>query len=152
MLIQKMRYLFLIFVLVLGLSAYGFQSTSTNSGTIEIEVKNIKNEDGKILISLFKGAEGFPSNGKAAYKTVQKSIKGNSIVVKFENLPYGQYAVALLHDENGNMKMDTNMFGIPKEGYAFSQNYKPTMRSPKFSEASFTLNKPSVKQVLNMIY
>ena len=55
-------------------------------------------------------------------------------MARFENLPAGQYALAIVHDENGNNKLDT-FAGIPKEGYGFSRNpgFKP--RAPKFAEA-----------------
>lgn len=42
----------------------------------------------------------------------------------FYNLPYGEYAVAVLHDENNNRNWDLNMSGHPEEGYGIS-NYAP---------------------------
>jgi uncharacterized protein (DUF2141 family) len=41
-------------------------------------------------------------------------------VLSFHIKP-GKYAIAVIHDENCNGKLDTNMFGIPKEGYGFFQ-------------------------------
>lgn len=38
----------------------------------------------------------------------------------------GEYAIALMHDENGDSKFNTTVFGIPKEGFGFSNN--PTVR------------------------
>jgi uncharacterized protein (DUF2141 family) len=37
----------------------------------------------------------------------------------------------LIHDENRNGELDTNMFGIPKEGYGFS-GAKVTMSALRF--------------------
>ena len=51
----------------------------------------------------------------------------------------GDYAIAVYHDQNGNGKMDKRMFGIPKEPYGFSNNIKPVMSAPKFSECRFTV-------------
>jgi uncharacterized protein (DUF2141 family) len=38
---------------------------------------------------------------------------------EFSDIKPGKYAIAVIHDENCNGKLDTNMFGIPKEGYGF---------------------------------
>ena len=38
------------------------------------------------------------------------------------NLPAGNYAVQVMHDENENNKLDTNFMGMPIEGYGFSNN------------------------------
>jgi uncharacterized protein (DUF2141 family) len=45
----------------------------------------------------------------------------------------------MFHDENDNGKLDTNLIGIPKEGYGFPNNPKITMSLPDFSEVSFTV-------------
>ena len=54
-------------------------------------------------------------------------------------LPAGTYAVQVMHDANGNDKLDTNFMGIPVEGYGFSNN--PTgLRKATFDEARFTID------------
>jgi uncharacterized protein (DUF2141 family) len=62
--------------------------------------------------------------------------------VVWADLAPGVYAVAVLHDENGNGKMDTNILGIPKEGHGASNNPAPKRRPPTFEEAQFTLAGP----------
>ena len=57
---------------------------------------------------------------------------------EFKDLPPGDYAVMVMHDENGNGKLDSNMIGMPVEGYGFSNNPN-VMRKPTFEEARFTL-------------
>ena len=56
-------------------------------------------------------------------------------------VPIGEYAITLYHDENGNEKLDKNVFGIPKERYGFSNNeYGPHGSKPKFKKAAFKTN------------
>jgi hypothetical protein len=50
--------------------------------------------------------------------------------------------VAVFHDENMNGQLDKNMFGIPKEGYGFSNNPKKSIGPPKFADAKFQLDQP----------
>ncbi|MEM6730599.1 MAG: DUF2141 domain-containing protein [Myxococcota bacterium] len=53
-------------------------------------------------------------------------------------LPEGRVAIRLFHDENSNGKLDTNLLGIPREGYGFSNN--PRVLGPaSFSDAAFVI-------------
>jgi uncharacterized protein (DUF2141 family) len=45
--------------------------------------------------------------------------------------------VAVLHDENNDHKMNLSVFGLPKEGYAFSNNAMGLAGPPSFQKASF---------------
>ena len=49
------------------------------------------------------------------------------------------YAVAVLHDENDNAKMDFNFLGMPLEGYGFSNDASALFGPPSFSAAAFRL-------------
>ena len=51
----------------------------------------------------------------------------------------GEYAIAVYHDENNNGHMDKRMFGIPKEPYGFSNNYRPLMSAPTFNDCKFAI-------------
>ena len=58
--------------------------------------------------------------------------------LEFRNLASGSYALSIVHDENGNGRLDT-FAKIPREGYGFSGNPPIRFGPPKFAEASFTL-------------
>ena len=55
----------------------------------------------------------------------------------FADIPPGRYALAVIHDENMNGKLDTNRLGIPTEGYGFSNDVKGLLGPPSFAAASF---------------
>jgi uncharacterized protein (DUF2141 family) len=78
---------------------------------------------------------------------VQLEIKDNVALVSFSGLPAGNYAVVILHDENDDHKMNTNFFGIPKEGCGFSNNVMGTFGPPSFSRASFSFTGNSETQI-----
>lgn len=52
------------------------------------------------------------------------------------NVRPGTYALLVIHDENGNGKLDM-MMKIPREGFGFSNNPKLHMRPPHFEEVRF---------------
>ncbi len=122
------------------------------AGKIEIRITGLRNTQGKINVNLFNKAEGFPEDplNSFGWKTVK--IVPDTVVIVFENLPYGNYAVSILHDENSNGKMEKNFFGIPKEGFAFSNNYAPKIKSPSFRDALIVLRQPNLKADLKMLY
>jgi len=67
-------------------------------------------------------------------------VTGEEAVAAFQDIPAGTYAIAVFHDTNSNTKLDKNFFGIPKEGYAFSNNVFGTFGPPDFDDASFELD------------
>lgn len=89
------------------------------------------------MIGLFNSKDTFLTD---KYKALKIKAQVGSIKAKFENIPNGNYAIALYHDENLNNKLDKNLFHIPKEGYGFSNNAKPFFGPPKFNKAKFQLD------------
>lgn len=106
-------------------------------GSIRVTVDHLRNTKGHLLISLYNGSDGFPDNAAKAIRKQQVSITGNSTVITFNDLPAGNYAVAILHDENDDGKMNTTWVGLPREGYGFSNNAMGTFGPPSFRKASF---------------
>jgi uncharacterized protein (DUF2141 family) len=46
-----------------------------------------------------------------------------------------------LDDENSTGKMEYNMFGIPREGFGFSNYYHKGLLKPHFDAFSFSVKK-----------
>jgi uncharacterized protein (DUF2141 family) len=122
------------------------------AGNIEIRITGLRNTKGKVSVNLFNKVDGFPDDPMKSFGWKSVKIVPDTVVIFFEELPYGNYAVSVLHDENSNGKMEKNFFGIPKEGFAFSNNYAPRMKSPVFSDAMFVLKQPKMKTELKMLY
>ena len=68
--------------------------------------------------------------------------------ITFTNVAPGQYAVVVVHDKNGNRKMDNNFLGIPKEKGGFSNNAPAKMGPAKFDKAAFDVNDTTVTQTI----
>jgi len=106
------------------------------SNKLIVNVTNFKNNQGKVMIGIYIGQENFMK--KSVFRK-SSTIQDNSAKVVFENLPSGEYAISLYHDENENNKLDTGWFGIPNEGYGCSNNAKGMMGPPKYEDAKFQL-------------
>ncbi|MBC7386575.1 MAG: DUF2141 domain-containing protein [Cryobacterium sp.] len=109
-------------------------SIAARASTLEIDVSGLRNQKGQILGLLFSEGQGFPDEASHAAQSSVVTIGGDAPRLLFKDLPAGFYAVALIHDENSNGKLDKKIFGIPKEGIGFTQNPKVRMRAPNFDE------------------
>ncbi|MBC8110519.1 MAG: DUF2141 domain-containing protein [Verrucomicrobia bacterium] len=76
--------------------------------------------------------------GKSFKNQVVAVPSSGEMIITFEDIPKGNYAVRLFQDVNNSGKLETGMFGIPKEPYGFSNN--PTLMSqPKFKDGEFQI-------------
>ena len=135
-----MNYLFLFFT-------FFFINTPTETNELTLTISNIKQLEGRIEIGLFDVGGRFLEEGQA-YKTVSFDVKANSETIVIKNLPKGNYAVSLYHDKNSNGKCDRNFLGIPKEPYAFSNNFKPKFSAPTFKDCEFDLTSNQSMEIM----
>ncbi|MCU0450258.1 MAG: DUF2141 domain-containing protein [Bernardetiaceae bacterium] len=143
-----MKKLVILFFLIL----VGRLGLAQATGKLVVEVNGLRNDKGEVLISLFKGKDGFPGKADKAVQKAKAIITGKKAVITFNNVPPGEYALSLMHDEDGDGKLATNMLGIPKEGYAASNNAKNSFGPPKYEDAKFNLEGSEKKLQVNMNY
>ena len=67
-------------------------------------------------------------------------------------IPKQGFSEFQIHDENKDAEMNYNWVGMPKEGFAFSRNYKVTIRAPKWEESVIKLNNPKKTIEMKMQY
>jgi uncharacterized protein (DUF2141 family) len=110
---------------------------------LTITIEKLRSSQGQILLCVFSGESSDPAEFPDCTKgrpvrTAKTAISGGKAAISFKGLKDGIYAVAAIHDENGNGQLDTNFIGIPVEGIAISNN--PSLfGKPKFKEGQFDL-------------
>ena len=119
---------------------------SESSSTVLIEVAGFKNTRGTLNCRLFTKAADFPDG--EGIVTLRVPITGPNTSCSFSNIEPGTYAVAVVHDENGNGKLDKNFVGVPSEGYGVSNNKTYALSAPKWDESSFMLGATERKALL----
>ncbi|MBD2482355.1 DUF2141 domain-containing protein [Planktothrix sp. FACHB-1365] len=103
---------------------------------ITLSIDGLKNKNGQVCVSLFASNKGFPSNGDDAIQSRCTSITQVPVVMTFDNLQPGSYAIAVLHDANNDKTANRNGLGIPTEGFGFSKNPAILTGPPKFNDAA----------------
>lgn len=118
--------------------------------SLAVRVNVIQSEKkGEIGIALYENKKGYPTHLEHAYEPawipVQKGTETADHV--FEGLPAGDYAVSVVHDENGNRKIDRSTLGFPKEGVGFSNGQKVKLSAPDFDDCKFLLSEGENKSI-----
>ncbi|QSJ16129.1 DUF2141 domain-containing protein [Nostoc sp. UHCC 0702] len=114
-----------------------------STAKLTVIVKGINHQNGQICLRVYSGEQGFPFSDTSEIQSGCVKITGSSITKNFQSLNPGTYAVAVVDDQNGDYKLNSNFFGIPEEGFGVSRNPTISARTgaPKFQQASFPLKK-----------
>ena len=133
------------------LPAIAFAQSSCRG--IHVKILDIRNSTGAVACALFESAEGFPTEYlHFATNIMVIKVRDKQARCDFEDIPPGTYALAIVHDENMNGKLDTNSLGIPKEGYGFSNDAKALLGAPSFSAASFPYDGKNLDLTISLNY
>ena len=120
---------------------------------IHVEILGIRNSVGGVACALFEGPKGFPTDFlRFATNIMMVKVRATKATCDFADVAPGSYALAVIHDENRDGALATNMLGVPKEGYGFSKDAKGTLGAPSFEAASFSYNGHSLQMTIALQY
>ena len=142
-----MKYYLIGLVLLFSISSVVY-ATDNKGITLTVGVSDLRNSKGNVVFALYNRVDAFPDEQyKKYYKILRGKIANYSSVVIFKDLPSGEYAVNILHDENNDGKIKKK-FIKPVEGIGFS-NFQSIGFSnrPTFEKASFNLRKSTTIKV-----
>ena len=101
-------------------------------------IDGLHSAQGGVFVGLYASPAKFLQGNQADAQRKVRATTG-PITVAFDNLPPGTYAVGAFHDENANDHLDTNVLGLPVEGYALSNGVRAVMAKPTFQQAAFAV-------------
>jgi len=132
---------------------FGGMTAPGVAGDLLITVRDIQSDSGRVYVAVhaprkdvkFPEAAGMISGGWWLARAGELSIM-------FRDLPTGQYAVNAFHDANGNGDLDTNIIGMPIEGYGFGNGATGIVGPPGFDEASVLVGTRPVEVTIPLAY
>ncbi|WP_299128756.1 DUF2141 domain-containing protein [uncultured Winogradskyella sp.] len=127
-----MKKLVFTLTITLVLSLLGF-SQEKEGITIKVTIDNVKNDTGKVMLALHTSETFMKGKGILNAET---EIKDGKVIITFENVLPGDYAIMALHDENENGRMDFQDNGMPTESYGMSNNVM-SFGPPQYDDAKF---------------
>lgn len=120
-------------------------------GEVSATVSGLRSDKGQVLACLTALPSAFPKcEGDPAARALTVPA-GPSLRLDFGPVPSGTYAIALIHDENANGKLDKRLM-IPREGFGFSRNAPVRLGPPSFASAAFAVDAHGQRQAIRMRY
>ncbi len=124
----------------LGAAAFALLAPAfASAADLIVRIEGVRSADGDIRVAVHRRADGvdFPDSAGIVKAAMRPAGKAGDLV--FAGLAPGDYAVAAFHDEDRDGDLDTNLLGIPTEGYGFSNEARGTFGPPDFDAAAFTV-------------
>ena len=106
---------------------------------LEVVITGLHSPDGNVLVALHRAPESSPDATVPDAPLVANAAHPSDtdeVVVVFPDLLPGDYAVGAFHDANSNGELDANAFGMPTEGYGFSNDARGFMGPARFADAA----------------
>lgn len=122
----------------------GMALAADDFGTLTVRVEGINDRPGEVGVALFQNPKGYPTHLEHAYQVEWLPLQAGQATaeVVFEGVPFGEYALSVMHDENGNRTLEQSTLGFPEEGVGFSNGQRVQFSAPKFSNAKFAFTQP----------
>ncbi|WP_086606787.1 DUF2141 domain-containing protein [Erythrobacter donghaensis] len=138
--------------LALAAAGTALAAAPAQAGDVVITVTDIRSTKGVVRACITTRADIFPKCIKDpnAYRVVVPAAQ--KLEIRFTGVKPGNYAIALLHDENDNGKADRAMGMMPKEGYGFSRDAPVNMAPPKFKDAVMAIGDSMNRLTIKMRY
>ena len=119
------------------------------TGTLTVQISNVRNAKGLVHVDICPQKQFL---GDDCSYVGDAQAHAGVVTVTVANLPPGQYAAQVFHDENRNKKVDRALFGIPKEGVGFSNDARISLGPPKWADARFNFSGQPQTITLKMRY
>lgn len=119
---------------------------------VQVDLTGLRSSKGVVRACMTSQSKGFPNCDAAAGDYSIVVAAGPRVNLDFGLVAPGRYAIAVVHDENGNGKMDRALSLMPKEGYGFSRDAPVKFGPPSFKDAAFDVGPTPVHQSMRMRY
>ncbi len=130
------RSLLTLLIIILLLNLCTFIVVSELSYSLVIKILNRKH-NAPFFIAIYDHKKSFLKPNLAKYAFL---IDGNEQdIYVLDNISAGIYAVAVFQDINRNGRLDTSLFGLPKEPFGFSNNPRLLLGAPAFKDCQILL-------------
>ncbi|MHC8508297.1 MAG: DUF2141 domain-containing protein [Rhodospirillales bacterium] len=126
-------------------------SAHAAAADLTVRITGLNPIEGNVHAALYDKPETFPKP-KGMVGDIITPVTDRAVEVTFKNIPPGDYALAVFHDENLNGEFDQGLFDFPLEGFAFSNGAKPGLSAPDFEDAAVTVGAEHTVTDIEMDY
>jgi uncharacterized protein (DUF2141 family) len=123
-------------ILGIAIAAATVFASNNDGNKVTVVVKNVESTNGIVSVTLFNSSANWLEEGIEQSATIENT---GSVIITFENVADGTYAVSVIHDENENGDLDSGVFGIPTEPYGFSNDARGKFGPASFDDSKFEI-------------
>ncbi len=124
---------------------------STSQANLTVNFSGLRSTKGFVRACLTRDPRFFPNCDKDPHALKQSVAASPNAHLSFTGVASGDYALSVLHDENANNRADM-LFGIPREGFGFSENPRIRFGPPKFDAARFKVGSADLTKEVRLQY
>lgn len=121
------------------------------AGRLDVSLLKLRNLKGDVHLCLTRSPAHFPDCADDPHAMRRSAPAARLGEIDFSDLPSGNYALSVVHDENGNGRLDT-WLKMPREGFGFSRNPPIRFGPPTFEQARFAVASGEVREAVRMRY
>lgn len=135
----------------LGLAAAALLAPALASAAdLVVRIEGVRSADGDIRVAVHRRTAGvdFPDSAGVVKAAKRPAARGGDFLLP--DLPPGDYAIAAFHDADRDGGLDTNLLGMPTEGFGFSNDARGIFGPPGFDAAAFTIGAGEVRAAVTV--
>ena len=112
---------------------------TVSAADLVVRIQNVRSAEGDIRLAVHRRTDGvdFPDDAGIVKVATRPAAAADDLVIA--GLAPGAYAIAAFHDEDRDGELDTNLLGMPMEGYGFSNEARGMFGPPGFDAAAFAI-------------
>ena len=125
-----------------------FSQTEKPSNTLTFHVTGFESNAGQAILFLYRPTDKVP---KKPFLRVKAEIANMESVIPVKDLPYGDYAAIVVHDQNKNDIID-HKWGMPAEPLGYTNHWKLSLFSgmPTFEKLRFRFSQSENTVLIKM--
>jgi uncharacterized protein (DUF2141 family) len=127
-------------VLATGVALLSLPASADAPTEIKVPISQVRSSQGVVFVALYQQSNWLVPG--RYYRAQKVTAHQGTVYASFQGVPRGRYGIAVFHDENANGRVDTNVVGLPREGFGFS--LKTPFRKPSFGEVSFDVQPSAI--------
>lgn len=109
---------------------------------LDLVIAHLGEGDGPVRISIETEESWFVDDAESYRTFTLPRTAESEVSLRIEDLPEGEYAIRVFHDEDGDNELNRRFYGPPREPYGFSGKKTDRMLPKSFDYAKFHFDKP----------
>lgn len=118
------------------------ETVSDTPLALDLLIAHLGEGEGPVRVSIETEGSWFVDDAEPFRTFTLPRTPEGEVALHVDDLPPGDYAIRVFHDEDGDNKLNRRFYGPPKEPYGFSGEKTDRMMPKSFDYAKFHFDKP----------